>query len=47
MSSPLRLGIVGAGAVTQVAHLPVLKRMKGVQVAALAEIGRASCRERV
>ena len=37
MSSPLRLGIVGAGAVTQVAHLPVLKRMKGVEVAALAD----------
>lgn len=37
MSTSLRLGIVGAGAVTQVAHLPVLKKMKGVEVAALAD----------
>jgi len=37
MSSPLRLGIVGAGAVTQVAHLPVLKKLKPVQVVALAD----------
>ena len=37
MSSPLRLGIVGAGAVTQVAHLPVLTKMKGIEVAALAD----------
>ena len=48
MSSPLRLGIVGAGAVTQVAHLPVLTKMKGIEVAALAtflaragDLGRA------
>lgn len=37
MSSPLRLGIVGAGAVTQVAHLPVLKKLKGIEVVALAD----------
>ncbi len=37
MSSPLRLGIVGAGAVTQVAHLPVLKKLKQVEVVALAD----------
>jgi predicted dehydrogenase len=37
MSSPLRLGIVGAGAVTQVAHLPVLKKIKQIEVAALAD----------
>src|SRR5690242_11602880 len=37
MSSPLRLGIVGAGAVTQVAHLPVLKKLKGIEIAALAD----------
>jgi predicted dehydrogenase len=36
MSDPLRVGIVGAGAVTQVAHLPVLKRMK-VDVRALCD----------
>jgi predicted dehydrogenase len=37
MSSPLRLGIVGAGAVTQVAHLPVLKKIKQIEVAALVD----------
>ena len=28
MGDPLRLAIIGAGAVTQVAHLPVLKRTR-------------------
>jgi predicted dehydrogenase len=37
MPSPIRLGIVGAGAVTQVAHLPVLSRFPEVTVAALAD----------
>jgi len=37
MSSPLRLGIVGAGAVTQVAHLPVLKKIKQIEVVALVD----------
>lgn len=37
MSTPLRLGIVGAGAVTQVAHLPVLKKLKRIEVVALAD----------
>jgi predicted dehydrogenase len=31
------LGILGAGAITQVAHLPVLRKLKGVQVAALCD----------
>ncbi len=34
---PLRLGIVGAGAIAQLAHLPVLSRMKGVTVTALCD----------
>ncbi|HEV2290248.1 MAG TPA: Gfo/Idh/MocA family oxidoreductase [Gemmatimonadales bacterium] len=37
MTAPLRLGIIGAGAVTQVAHLPVLRRMKEVDVVALCD----------
>src|SRR5262249_102977 len=37
MSEPLRVGIVGAGAVVQVAHLPVLKKMKGIEVRALCD----------
>ena len=37
MAEALRLGVVGAGAVLQVAHLPVLKKLKSVQVAALCD----------
>ena len=29
MSDTLKLGIIGAGAITQVAHLPVLRKLKG------------------
>jgi predicted dehydrogenase len=41
MAEPLKLGIVGAGAVTQVAHLPVLRRLKGVQLAAICDTDAA------
>lgn len=37
MTEALRLGVVGAGAVLQVAHLPVLKKLKSVQVTALCD----------
>jgi predicted dehydrogenase len=37
MSEALRLGVVGAGAVLQVAHLPILKKQKGVDVLALCD----------
>jgi predicted dehydrogenase len=37
MSEALRVGVVGAGAVLQVAHLPVLKKLKSVQVTALCD----------
>jgi predicted dehydrogenase len=37
MSEVIRLGIVGAGAVLQVAHLPVLKKLKAVEVVALCD----------
>jgi predicted dehydrogenase len=37
MSDSIRVGVVGAGAITQVAHLPVLRRLKGVQVAAICD----------
>ncbi|MGE0553409.1 MAG: Gfo/Idh/MocA family protein [Gemmatimonadales bacterium] len=33
----LRLGIIGAGAVVQVAHLPVLRKMKGIHIQALCD----------
>lgn len=37
MTEPLRVGIVGAGAVVQVAHLPVLRKTKGAEVRALCD----------
>lgn len=37
MSDPIRIGVIGAGAIVQVAHLPVLKRIKGVEVAAICD----------
>lgn len=37
MSETMRVGIIGAGAITQVAHLPVLRRLKGVEVAAICD----------
>jgi predicted dehydrogenase len=37
MTEPLKVGLVGAGAVAQIAHLPVLRKMKGVDVRALCD----------
>jgi len=37
MSDPLKLGIIGAGAITQVAHLPVLRKLKGIQVVGICD----------
>ncbi len=37
MSEKLRLGIVGAGAIAQVGHLPALKRVKGVDVVGICD----------
>lgn len=34
---PLRVGVIGLGAIAQTAHLPVLSRMRGVQIAALCD----------
>jgi predicted dehydrogenase len=33
----VRLGIIGAGAVVQVAHLPVLRKLKGIDIRALCD----------
>ena len=45
MNNPVRVGVIGAGAISQVAHLPVLRKLAGVEVAAICdndlEIGRA------
>jgi predicted dehydrogenase len=34
---PVRLAVLGAGSIAQVVHLPILSRMRGVQVAAVAD----------
>lgn len=36
-SSDIRIGVVGAGAIAQVAHLPVLRKMKGVIIAGICD----------
>ena len=37
-SERLRVGIVGGGAIAQVAHLPTLKKLKNVEVQAICDI---------
>jgi predicted dehydrogenase len=37
MTPNVRLGIVGVGAISQLAHLPVLSKMRGVQIEALVD----------
>jgi len=41
---PLRVGVVGAGAIAQTAHLPVLHKMRGVQLAAICDNDRPKAR---
>src|SRR5919112_5712421 len=36
-SERLKVGIIGGGAITQVAHLPVLKKMRTVEVQAICD----------
>lgn len=43
-SQDLRVGLVGAGAIAQIAHLPVLRKLKGVQVAAICDADGAKAR---
>jgi predicted dehydrogenase len=40
-SDPVRIGLVGAGAIAQLAHLPVLGKMRGARVAAICDNDRA------
>lgn len=37
MSADIRLGLVGAGAIAQLAHLPVLSKIKGAKLAAICD----------
>ena len=43
-AAPLRIGVVGAGAIAQVAHLPVLSKMRGVELIALCDNDRPKAR---
>lgn len=37
MNDPIRVGVIGAGGISQVAHLPVLRKLAGVEVAAICD----------
>ncbi|HMA45270.1 MAG TPA: Gfo/Idh/MocA family oxidoreductase, partial [Gemmatimonadales bacterium] len=37
MNEPIRVAVVGAGSVAQIAHLPVLRRIPGVEIAAICD----------
>ncbi|HVA56581.1 MAG: Gfo/Idh/MocA family oxidoreductase [Gemmatimonadaceae bacterium] len=41
MTDTVRIGLVGTGAIAQLAHLPVLSKMRGVQVAVICDNDRA------
>lgn len=43
MNNPVRIAVVGAGAISQVAHLPVLRKLPGVEVTAICDndLGKA------
>lgn len=43
-TSSLRIGVLGLGAIAQTAHLPVLSKMRGVQLAALCDNDGAKAR---
>ncbi len=44
MKPDVRIAVVGTGAIAQMAHLPVLRKMRGVNVVALCDIDRAKAR---
>jgi predicted dehydrogenase len=44
MSDPLRIGVIGAGAIAQVAHFGVLKRLEGAELVALVDADVAKAR---
>ena len=44
MTDPVRIGVVGAGAIAQLTHLPVLARMRGVQLVGLCDNDRPKAR---
>lgn len=43
-SGPIRFGVLGLGAIAQTAHLPVLSKMRGAEIAALCDADVAKAR---
>ena len=44
MKERVRIGVIGAGAIAQLAHLPVLSKMRGAELAAICDNDRAKAR---
>lgn len=44
MTEPVRIGVVGAGAIAQLTHLPLLSKMRGAKLVALCDNDRAKAR---
>ena len=44
MTDPVRIGVVGAGAIAQLAHLPVLGRIRGAKLVAVCDNDRPKAR---
>src|SRR3954466_4759366 len=44
MKTNVRIGVVGAGAIAQLAHLPVLAKMRGAELAAICDNDRTKAR---
>src|SRR5437660_10536200 len=44
MTDTIRIGVVGAGAIAQTAHLPVLSKMRGAQLVAICDNDRPKAR---
>lgn len=44
MTEPVRIGVVGAGAIAQLTHLPVLSKMRGVKLVAVCDNDRPKAR---
>ncbi|MDB4891695.1 MAG: oxidoreductase domain protein [Gemmatimonadetes bacterium] len=44
MTDPVRIGVVGAGAIAQLTHLPVLSKMRGAKLVAICDNDRPKAR---
>ena len=44
MKERVRIGVIGAGAISQLAHLPVISKMRGAELAAICDNDRPKAR---